>query len=187
MLTKLLFGSRKKKIITASVVVIIFYLIHLRNKKSSTDNIKLARMVKEAGKGNVDRLFWRRIKFLVKIVIPKWNCVEVLDLVLLTLFLVFRTFLSIYLADVNGMIVKAIIGMDFFKFINRVLTLAMIAVPASFVNSYLEFTTKRLAINFKRRLTSYFHDSYLKDRVFYQLCNLDCRVNNPDQRLTADI
>lgn len=63
----------------------------------------------------------------------------------------------------------------------------MIAVPASFVNSFLEFINKRLAINFKRRMTDYFHQSYLKDRVFYQLCNLDCRVSNPDQRLTSDI
>lgn len=68
----------------------------------------------------MDRVFWKRIKFLVKIVIPRWNCVEVMDLALLTLFLVFRTFLSIYLADVNGKIVKAIIEMNFMKFVSRV-------------------------------------------------------------------
>jgi ABC-type uncharacterized transport system fused permease/ATPase subunit len=60
-------------------------------------------------------------------------------------------------------------------------------VPASFINSFLDFINKRLAINFKRRLTEYFHKSYLKDMVFYQLCNLDSRVSNPDQRLTSDI
>jgi hypothetical protein len=65
-------------------------------------------------------VFWQRIKFLVKIVIPTWKCVEVFDLLLLTLFLVFRTFLSIYLAGVNGRIVKAIIEMDFSMFIKRV-------------------------------------------------------------------
>lgn len=66
-------------------------------------------------------MFWHRIKFLVGIVIPGWKCPEVLDLVLLTLFLVFRTFLSIYLAGVNGLIVKAIIEMDFGLFVRRVL------------------------------------------------------------------
>lgn len=141
----------------------------------------------QSGKGNVDKVFWKRIKFLIGIVIPQWNCVEVLDLVLLTVFLVFRTFLSIYLAGVNGRIVKAIIEMDFMLFIKRVINLALIAVPASFVNSFLEFLNKRLAINFKRRLTEFFHQSYLKNMVFYQLCNLDSRVANPDQRLTSDI
>ena len=67
------------------------------------------------------------------------------------------------------------------------LTLGFIAFPASFVNSFLEFLNKRLAINIKKRLTRYFHETYLKDMIFYQLGNLDSRVSNPDQRLTADI
>lgn len=68
----------------------------------------------------MDALFFKRIKYLLKIVIPKWNCVEVLDLALLTLFLILRTFLSIYLATVNGRIVRAIIQMDRSLFIRRV-------------------------------------------------------------------
>jgi hypothetical protein len=43
-LTKLLFGSTKKKAVTVSVVLIIFYLIHLKNKKSTTESLKLANL-----------------------------------------------------------------------------------------------------------------------------------------------
>jgi ATP-binding cassette, subfamily D (ALD), member 3 len=111
----------------------------------------------------------------------------VLDICLLTVFLVLRTFLSIYIAGVNGKIVKAIIERDRSLFIQRVFALGLIAVPASFVNSFLDFLNKRLAISFKKRLTSYFHESYLKDMTFYQLGNLDSRITNPDQRLTADV
>jgi len=120
-------------------------------------------------------------------VIPTWKCQEVLDLCLLTVFLVLRTFLSIYIAGVNGKIVKAIIERDKPLFIQRVFSLGLIAIPASFVNSFLDFLNKRLAICFKKRLTNYFHESYLKDMTFYQLGNLDSRISNPDQRLTADI
>lgn len=60
-------------------------------------------------------------------------------------------------------------------------------MPASFVNSFLDFLNKRLALNFKKRLTKYFHRTYLSDMIFYQLGNLDSRITNPDQRLTADI
>ena len=56
----------------------------------------------------------------------------------------------------------------------------MLAIPSSFVNSYLEFLNKSLAISFRKRLTFHFHDSYLKDMIFYQLSNLDSRVSNPD-------
>lgn len=143
--------------------------------------------IQRGGKGNVDRIFIKRIKKLVKIVIPSWTCREILDLCLLTVFLVLRTFLSIYIADLNGKIVKAIIQKNKSIFIKRVFGLGLIAVPASFVNSFLDFLNKRLAINFKKRLTNYFHESYLKDMTCYQLANLDSRISNPDQRLTADI
>ena len=106
---------------------------------------------------------------------------------LLTVFLVLRTFLSIYIAALNGTIVKSIIEGNKAVFIVRVCYLGLIAIPASFVNSFLDFLNKRLAINFKKRLTNYFHESYLKDMTFYQLANLDSRIANPDQRLTADI
>jgi len=57
---------------------------------------------------------------LLKIVIPTWKCVEVLDISILTVFLVFRTFLSIYISSINGGIVKAIIAMDYKQFVSRV-------------------------------------------------------------------
>ncbi len=65
-------------------------------------------------------VFFHKISKLLKIVIPNLKCIEVLDLSLLTVFLVLRTFLSIYLAQVNGRIVKAIIKNDFALFIKRV-------------------------------------------------------------------
>lgn len=44
-----------------------------------------------------------------------------------------------------------------------------------------------MALDFRTNLTNYFHESYLKEKIFYQVCNLDSRVPNPDQRLTQDI
>lgn len=110
-----------------------------------------------------------------------------MDIVLLTIFLILRTFLSIYLAGVNGKIVKAIIELDLMLFLKRIINLGLLAIPASFVNSMLDFLNKRLAINFRRRLTNHFHEIYLKDMVYYQLSNLDSRIKNPDQRLTSDV
>ena len=64
--------------------------------------------------------FFNRILYLVKIVIPKFKSPEILDIILLTIFLILRTFMSIYLASVNGRIVNAIIKLDLSLFIKRV-------------------------------------------------------------------
>lgn len=125
-------------------------------------------------------MFMNRIIELVRIVIPSWKCIEVLDLSMLTVMLVIRTMLSIYISSVNGRIVKTIIEMNFAKFVKKVVQLGLVAVPASFVNSYLDYLNKLLAIRFRRRLTNYFHDQYIKNMIFYQVSNLDSRVANPD-------
>lgn len=45
---------------------------------------------------------------------------EVLDLTVLTVFLVIRTMMSIYISSLNGRIVKTIINGDFDKFVKKV-------------------------------------------------------------------
>ena len=68
----------------------------------------------------MDAIFWKRIKKLVKIVVPSWKSPEMGDLALLTVFLITRTFLSIYMASVNGGIVNAIVDRNFSLFLQRV-------------------------------------------------------------------
>lgn len=57
----------------------------------------------------MDRVFWERIQVLLKIAIPSWKTKEALYIVVLSGLLVMRTYLSIWLADVNGQIVKSIV------------------------------------------------------------------------------
>jgi len=49
---------------------------------------------------------------LVKHVIPSYKCREVTYIVVLAVLLVVRTMMSIWLADVNGRVVKAIVNKD---------------------------------------------------------------------------
>jgi hypothetical protein len=57
----------------------------------------------------VDAKFFARIKELLKVAVPLWTGKEAKYLLILTLLLVTRTQLSIWLADVNGKVVKAIV------------------------------------------------------------------------------
>ena len=36
-------------------------------------------------------------------------------------------------------------------------------------------------------MSNYFNKMYLKENIYYQVTNLDSRIDNPDQRMTADI
>ncbi|KAL4432046.1 hypothetical protein ABPG74_017782 [Tetrahymena malaccensis] len=181
------FKNSKKSIFGGSLLLVILYLVKRRLRGSAPQDAQPKNEHFRKGKGNVDSVFFQRILKLLKIVFPTWKCSAMADIVLLTIFLVFRTYLSIWVAGANGRIVKAIIKLDVKVFLKRILELGMIAVPASFVNSFLEYLNKKLAIYFRSKLTSHLTEIYLKDMIFYQLTNLDNRVENPDQRMTADI
>ncbi len=71
----------------------------------------------------MDKVFLARIKELVKIAIPSYKTKEALYVVVLTGLLVVRTYLSIWLADVNGQVVKSIVNRNFSEFIKRVSTI----------------------------------------------------------------
>jgi ATP-binding cassette, subfamily D (ALD), member 3 len=72
---------------------------------------------KKGGKGNIDKEFRARIVELIKVVVPSWHCDEAKILVVLSILLVTRTFMSIWLAKVNGRIVKTIVGKDWTMFL----------------------------------------------------------------------
>ena len=94
--------------------------------------------------------------------------------------------MSIWLADVNGKVVKAIVNKSFSEFLQRIFNLFLFAVPSSTINSGIDYLQKKLALLFRQRLTRYFHQAYLKNMNYYKICNLDNRIANPDQRLTQD-
>ena len=87
---------------------------------ASNANSKKGRKKSSEGKGNVDAIFWKRIRRLLKHVFTSWTCKEAQYVYLLTVLLVIRTFMSIWLADVNGRVVKAIVNKSFPEFLQRV-------------------------------------------------------------------
>lgn len=181
-------SNGKRKAISVSVILIILYLIKIRVTKTKTVSVRLdPSKEKKKTRGTVDAVFFKRIMYLLKVLFPTWKVREVYDIGLLTVFLVLRTFLSIYLSSIQGGIVKAIIKSDWNMFLKKLGGMALCAIPASFINSYLDYLNKSLAIHFRKNITNYFHNKYLDGMTYYQLTNIDARIPNPDQRLTQDI
>jgi ATP-binding cassette subfamily D (ALD) protein 3 len=154
-----------------------------RNTPQGPVVVKAAKVVK----GKVDKVFLHRLVRLMKIVVPSWRSKEALALISLTVLLVSRTYLSIAIAGVNGHIVKAIVTRDFNMFLRRLVHLALFAVPASTVNSGLEYLSRKIALMFRIRMSKHLNGRYLKRLVYYQMCNIDNRISNPDQHLTEDV
>ena len=172
----------------ASLVAILVAINVLKNISNSSKERRRSKSGKfNVKKGEVNADFMRKLLFLLKIVIPTWKSSSLVDLVLLTVALVARTYLSIYLATVKGNIVKEIVNKDFNGFIRALGKMAICSLPGSFINSSMVYLGRRLSINFRDKMSNYMLKGYLKDKVFYQITNLDQRIENPDHRLTADI
>jgi ATP-binding cassette subfamily D (ALD) protein 3 len=138
-------------------------------------------------KGLVDSEFFHKLFKLLKIAIPSIYGREAISIILLSGLLVLRTVLSIYVSDVNGSIVKAIVSRNFLKFVKQIIILGLYSLPSAMVNSGMEYFNKLLGLFFRENLSNYFHEKYLNGMAFYQITNLDNRIQNPDQIFTNDL
>lgn len=136
---------------------------------------------------NVDKRFFRQLRYLLKIIIPRVWCKEFGLLSLHTCTLIARTFLSIYVATLDGRIVKTIVRRNVKAFLLLLAQWLAIAVPATFVNSLIRFLESQLALVFSSRLVSHAYKAYFTDQTYYRVSNLDSRLPNADQCLTDDI
>ena len=124
---------------------------------------------------------------MLKIMIPSIWSIEAGLLSLHTLTLVARTFLSIYVATLEGKMVKFIVRRDVRNFAFMMLRWFGVAIPATFINSVIRFLECQLALAFRTRLVTYSYELYFKDQTYYRVSNLDSRLENADHCLTDDI
>ncbi|KAH8322403.1 hypothetical protein KR074_011604 [Drosophila pseudoananassae] len=131
--------------------------------------------------------FFKQLGILVKIMIPQTLCYETGLLSVHTICLISRTFLSIYVAALEGALVKFIVRKDVKQFLYVLLKWFGIAIPATFVNSMIRFLECKLALAFRTRLVRHSYRLYFKNQNYYRVSNLDGRIENADHRLTEDV
>lgn len=131
--------------------------------------------------------FLRNFSRLLKIVIPGWKSKEFRLVISHTFFLVIRTLISLYVAELDGKLVSSLVrgkGKEFFR---GIVWWMIVAVPATFTNSMLSYHQCKLALQYRTRLTAYLHQRYLSNMTFYTLSALDDRIRNADQLITVDV
>ncbi|MCJ1227264.1 hypothetical protein MMC12_003919 [Toensbergia leucococca] len=135
----------------------------------------------------LNKEFFTNLSRLLKIVIPGWRSQELRLLISHSIFLVIRTLISLYVAELDGKLVSSLVrgkGKEFFR---GIAWWMIVAVPATFTNSMLSYHQCKLALQYRTRLTTYIHSRYLSNMTFYSLSALDDRIKNADQLITVDV
>ncbi|CAO3597994.1 unnamed protein product [Absidia cylindrospora] len=139
-------------------------------------------------KVGVNDEFKRQLRSLAAILFPTWHTKEAGLLVLHSIFLILRTYLSVVVARLDGRIVRDLINGHGKQFLLGLVYWFAIALPATYTNSMIRYLQSKLSIGFRTRLTRYVHDLYLdNEKTFYKAVNLDTRIQGTDQFITTDV
>lgn len=98
-----------------------------------------------------DPAFHARLKKLLRIVIPGIRSREAGMLAIHTFFLLARTALSLYVADLDGRIVSALVTKKPRLFILNLARWIAIAVPATYTNSMIQYLQSELGLAYRTR------------------------------------
>ncbi|KAJ1852763.1 ATP-binding cassette long-chain fatty acid transporter pxa2, partial [Coemansia sp. RSA 486] len=199
-LTRMVFLYAKyQKHVKRSIVVLICVALAERihkmarlmtSQRASPNTIKDGQA--ETGKprrsgAQLDKRFFDNLRRLIAIVVPRALSKESAMLAAHTLLLIFRTFLSVAVAALDGQIVSALVRLQGQEFLWGIVRWMGMAVPATLTNSLLTYLQTVLAIRFRQNLTEHVHKKYLSGNTYYAVGNLDDRVRNADQLIAVDI
>ncbi|CAI6255164.1 unnamed protein product [Periconia digitata] len=138
-------------------------------------------------KVELNREFFKNLLRLLKICIPGWRSKEFRLLIGHSVFLVLRTMISLYVAELDGKLVSSLVRGKGRDFLVGLVWWMTVAIPATFTNSMLSYHQCKLSLQYRTRLTNYVHNKYLSHMTFYTLSALDDRIKNADQLITVDV
>jgi ATP-binding cassette subfamily D (ALD) long-chain fatty acid import protein len=144
--------SRVSRAVFLTLFVALIHRIHSaiaeqRAAQQVRSKVSLSRGPGSAAKPRkveLNREFFKNIIRLIRIVIPGWRSKEARLLISHSIFLVTRTLLSVYVADLEGKLVGNLIRGKGRDFLSGLVWWMIIAVPATFTNSMVpiqEFVT----------------------------------------------
>ncbi|XDV27114.1 hypothetical protein PO909_030699 [Leuciscus waleckii] len=142
---------------------------------------------RKTDKAAVDKVFFRHICHIMKILLPETFCKESGYLLLIAAMLIARTYCDVWVIRNGTMIESAIIGRSTTAFKRYLVNFITVMPFISLVNNFLKLGLDQLKLCFRVRLTNQLYNDYLTGFTYYQIGNLDNRIANPDQLITQDV
>merc|ERR1712000_662072 len=140
-------------------------------------------------KPGLNLAFLHQFLSLMSIMLPRWSSKEAGLLLSHGVFLMLRTYLSLVVARLDGVLVRDLVNGQGKAFMLGILRWLSIGALASYTNAMIKFLQSKISIAFRTRLTRYIHDLYLNSNLnYYKLTNLDGGVGQgADQFITQDL
>jgi len=143
---------------------------------------------KKKKSAGVDRVFLKRLVYVLRIVVPGWGSKEALTLMAQTCVLVARSLLTLRISRIGGQGLKSVINQSWPAFFVCLSDFFVTGVAGSVVNSALKYLTNSMTVQWRENLTRHVHSLYLKDALFYQSAVLGRgSLDNADQRICSDV
>lgn len=108
-------------------------------------------------------------------------------LLLIAVFLLGYTGLSVVLNNKRGVLISALSARDEARFWETVLVFIGVLVAYAPLMAGYEYLQKRLGLEWRRWLTGRFVADYFRDRAFYDIQQFQPDIDNPDQRIAEDV
>lgn len=114
--------------------------------------------------------------FLIKLIFKDKSCLAIF--LVQAILLVSRTFLSLKVATLDGILVSRLVKAQYSKFLKVLLGQWMVlGIPASLINSLLHYTTRLCAVIVNRKLSHHLLDKYMSSHHTFYSVN-----NHPDDK-----
>ncbi|XP_034118477.1 ATP-binding cassette sub-family D member 3 [Drosophila nasuta] len=176
---------------TAALWIIAYGKMSNKKRKSGyEDKIQYTiaeKKDKKSNKAHVNSVFFKQLRELLPILVPRFWCMETGLLMLIAVTLIGRSVSDIWMIQNATVVESTIIHMNRAKFKTALLKY-LAALPAiSVVTNVLKWSLGELKLRFRTNLTHHLYSQYLNGYTYYKMSNLDNRIANADQLLTTDI
>ena len=160
LLKRLIKQNSKKSLLLLSCCSIALAYIKYRNyykKKGAIKrggNVVAKKLPSATHAPAINRQFFSEIYYLLRIMFPSIFSKQCLYLALHTLTLISRTFISIYVAQLEGTLVKSIVQKSSRDFLINLFKWLSIAIPATTCNSLIRYLECKLDLELRLNLVN---------------------------------